>query len=423
MKNTAIPAKRPPIYCNLFVLVVTITVHSNGAAQNQDLLFLSGFERGQQNSCANDEDRDGLVDCIETGTNLFISTSNTGTSRVDPDTDRDGITDRDEVLPLDSGLNLVAMGAHPLRKTIFVEHDWMSPNSRCALGHAPPGSMYQAVSVAFANAPLANPDGSNGVTVIHDYGQGGSFTGGNRIDDSDGHIQGYASDQDFQSRKSTNFDPRRRGYFHYIIHAYSHGNTLDRLSSGVSDGADDAIVSLRCRQEPHFHSHTLMHELGHNLGLGHGGAGTDWCMYKPNYNSIMNYRYQFPGIDANCDGTGDLALSFSIGNRREINEASINENLGLCTTTQRAIDFNNNGQIQSSVSLDTQTWIPPGAWGWVIDNQEQIAACGGILTHQRDHNDWNNLDFGRIRLVATNNEVFIPMPPSASVTPCPAPPL
>jgi hypothetical protein len=46
---------------------------------------------------------------------------------------------------------------------------------------------------------------------------------------------------------------------------------------------------------------TLMHELGHNLGLDHGGAPHDIgdraakINYKPNYLSVMNYSLQWPG--------------------------------------------------------------------------------------------------------------------------------
>jgi hypothetical protein len=49
---------------------------------------------------------------------------------------------------------------------------------------------------------------------------------------------------------------------------------------------------------------TFMHELGHNLGLHHGGGigevgpATDETNWKPNYVSVMNYRYQFTGIVA-----------------------------------------------------------------------------------------------------------------------------
>ena len=39
-----------------------------------------------------------------------------------------------------------------------------------------------------------------------------------------------------------------------------------------------------------------MHELGHNLGLGHGGG--DEINYKPNYLSTMNYAFQMSGITA-----------------------------------------------------------------------------------------------------------------------------
>ena len=38
----------------------------------------------------------------------------------------------------------------------------------------------------------------------------------------------------------------------------------------------------------------FIHELGHNLGLKHGG--TDNLNYKPNYLSVMNYFFQFGGV-------------------------------------------------------------------------------------------------------------------------------
>src|SRR5207249_8712416 len=39
---------------------------------------------------------------------------------------------------------------------------------------------------------------------------------------------------------------------------------------------------------------TLMHELGHNLGLRHGGVDNINC--KPNYQSVMNYTLQFSNV-------------------------------------------------------------------------------------------------------------------------------
>jgi hypothetical protein len=48
-----------------------------------------------------------------------------------------------------------------------------------------------------------------------------------------------------------------------------------------------------------------MHELGHNLNLGHGGG--DCTNFKPNYLSIMSYRFQFIGIQptGRLDYSGD----------------------------------------------------------------------------------------------------------------------
>ncbi|MGC1708429.1 MAG: hypothetical protein WA799_01315 [Nitrosotalea sp.] len=43
---------------------------------------------------------------------------------------------------------------------------------------------------------------------------------------------------------------------------------------------------------------TFMHELGHNLGLYHGGVATD-PNCKPNFLSVMNYLYQLPILDPN----------------------------------------------------------------------------------------------------------------------------
>ena len=73
------------------------------------------------------------------------------------------------------------------------------------------------------------------------------------------------------------------------------------------------IVSLQCSNSTPNVSNTIVHELGHNLLLRHGGFEN--CNYKPNYNSVMNYQYQFPGVDTNCTPPGNGVLDYSIGDR------------------------------------------------------------------------------------------------------------
>ncbi len=51
---------------------------------------------------------------------------------------------------------------------------------------------------------------------------------------------------------------------------------------------------------------TIMHELGHTLGLLHGGFDDINC--KPNYPSVMNYLYQFDKADG---GLADRPLDYS----------------------------------------------------------------------------------------------------------------
>jgi hypothetical protein len=63
---------------------------------------------------------------------------------------------------------------------------------------------------------------------------------------------------------------------------------------------------------------TLMHELGHNLGLSHGGLSTKPnCM--PNYQSVMNYLYQTRGLTS---ASGEH-VDYSFGTLPGLSEATL----------------------------------------------------------------------------------------------------
>jgi hypothetical protein len=83
-------------------------------------------------------------------------------------------------------------------------------------------------------------------------------------------------------------------------------------STGSADlPGDDSIISFGALMdgngevppEPFLYATTIMHELGHNLGLKHGGP--DACIIdKPNFVSVMNpQNYQLNGIPV-ADGPG-----------------------------------------------------------------------------------------------------------------------
>lgn len=145
---------------------------------------------------------------------------------------------------------------------------------------------------------------------------------------------------------------------------------------------------------------TFMHELGHVLGLRHGG--TDNVNYKPNHLSIMNYMYQFSGL------YGTDEINYSEYKLPALNENSINEyngidpdgilpdtNLGarwkIVTNAGeeeykekniagKAIDFNGDGNLESSLKLE-----------FYHGNEDAPKPENGIIS--QSINEWDALKF------------------------------
>ncbi len=77
----------------------------------------------------------------------------------------------------------------------------------------------------------------------------------------------------------------------------------DNMSSGnglISDGAFYVANNHLMTSQMQLRN-TILHEYGHNLGLTHSGTVNDRnrpeSAYVPNYNSVMNYMYQFTTFD------------------------------------------------------------------------------------------------------------------------------
>ena len=330
-----------------------------------------------------DSDGDRLCDAVETNTLVFVDATDTGTDPNVADTDGDAIDDGDEVLGTADGLDLPAMGAHPLRRDIFIEYDWFDDDRDCAFhSHQPTAAMVDLVSASFADAPVFNADGSSGIRVHHDYGQGGAFTGGNFIDDPDGVIAGHVGGSEFRDYKAANFAAERHGYFHWCLLPHRYDTSSGSSGYAEIDG-DDFIVSLYCAFSTQNVANTIQHELGHNLNLRHGGFEN--CNWKPNFNSVMNYKYQFPGVDSDCDPPGDGVLDYSRGTRVTLDENRLNEFLGTCGGP--AVDWNGNTNIENPVTYDVNR---------DFGGNPQNGGCGGNLTELRDHNDWRNLVYSGI---------------------------
>jgi hypothetical protein len=319
-----------------------------------------------------DSDNDRLPDSAETGTGHYVSPTNTGTYPNNPDSDGDGLPDGDEVLGTTAGLNLPALGLSPVHKNILLEYDWVDDASGfCGQhSHRATASLFPRLNAAFANAPVSNPDGTPGITLINDYGQGGAFTGGNFVSDADGIVDNVFGTE-YQGHKAANFAANRSGYFHYVLMAHEY--TAFPGSSGQAQIlGSDMIVSLGCDFFESDITNTIMHELGHNLNLLHSGYnGNDNDLnWKPNYNSVMNYNYQFPGVDSTCDQYGDGVLDYSRGTRITLLESSLDEARGTCGNVP--LDWNINGVIESNLMYD-------------LDSDQ------AFLSTFKDFDDWSHL--------------------------------
>jgi hypothetical protein len=319
-------------------------------------------------TCSVDTDSDRLYDCVETNTGTYVSTSDTGTDPNDSDSDDDAISDGDEVLGTLGGLDLPLLGASPVIPTILIEHDWFDDSGH---SHKPTVTQLDMVTASFA---------AQGVQIIHDYGQGAPFDGGNFISDEDGDVDGFGTD--YYAYKLANFDANRSGYFHYNLlpHRYNGGS-----SSGLAEiNGDDLITATHT-----FYTNdlavagTIQHELGHNLNLRHGGnVNTN---RKPNYNSVMSYNYQFYGVDDDCTPVENGVLDYSHGVNPSLNENNLNETRGICGG-EPGWDWNQDGDaLDVGLIADiNRDWNPLPSPPVVGDGNFEILF---------DYDDWSNLSY------------------------------
>ena len=240
-----------------------------------------------------------------------------------PDTDGDGLPDdweRNGVTIDGVKIDLPAMGADPMHKDLFVHADWMAPDpQRDTAIYKPYSSALKIVTDAFAVAPVTNPDLKPGIRLHVDAGSDSIMnpvTGdkwGNRSKAKEVPFQAelgsYISPDDYDwsgvdAIKALNYVPARRSaVFRYVLFCNSPGGSR---RSGEARGTPetDFLVSLGKYPIPggteHAQAGTFMHELGHTLGLQHGG--NDDINKKPNYLSVMNYAFQMEGIPRRPDG-------------------------------------------------------------------------------------------------------------------------
>ncbi len=336
-------------------------------------------------NCVDDLDLDGLPDCTE----------------------KEGATY--------AGISLYELGARVNQRDIFIEVDYMDSVDE---GVTPREEALQKVVDAFAVQGIAV---HFDVGDLYDQAPGINHAkfdlgGGNKVDFSLGvTFDSLLNDNrmNFYDTKRSNMDYSRLPICHYMLMAYSQGADGSAGSGGVAElNGNDLIITLgnwglnsndlaSTNSLINFQSITIMHELGHNLGLMHGGDSD--VNYKPNYLSVMNYLYALNGLPTIGDNEGDryyfeyniatgtnvcgevlmtnpfygdyenFKIDFSSSASGTMNESLVNEVDGLNRVGSGPVDFDCDGFT----------------WTYVFDLDVNFSNTIEELTN---YNDWKGID-------------------------------
>jgi hypothetical protein len=364
-----------------FVIILISITFSKSYSQDSDCIYNE-----------NDWDGDGIPNLWETG----------------------GIDINNDSV-IDYGLS--SFNVSPLHKDLFLEIDYMKHHDIFE-------GVRERIIQAFKDSGVCNPgEEPDGINLHIQYDQEiphqpviptYSFVGSDYVrtwkgfDDLKNKYFGTKDEKDDNPNVNNTLLAKSK-IFHYVIFAHA-VDFVSNAMSGLSRGIPgmDFIVSLgnwksgganvigHYNGNANHQAGTLMHEFGHNLGLGHGGGDGINC--KPNYLSIMNYLRQMPVILP----PAYYKLDYSRIELNPLNESSLNEIKGITTKipleipdvliygtygnqfnfVKRAIDWNYNNNFEVNIPQD-------------INLFRGIDACAKNTPGQflKGYDDWDNLIF------------------------------
>lgn len=194
----------------------------------------------------------------------------------------------------------------------------------------------------------------------------------------------------FSILKAQYFQPREDRPWHYAIF----GERIDcrGFVSGIATiNGDDFVIGLGQLRDAfalfppprdvllRLFAGTFMHELGHNLGLRHGGDSN--LIGKPNYLSVMNANFTFSGIPfAAALGSTDpigYRIDYSAKALPTLDEQHLDERLGIQSGTTDISSFVND----FGIGFGSVPGVGPADWNLDGDTTDRDIA---VSLHELD---------------------------------------
>lgn len=308
---------------------------------------------------------------------------------IEIDIDRDSLWESWETEGIDFDfddeidLDLPMLGADWAHKDIFVEADYMK-------GREPIQMAIDDVVASFAASGVENPDSVTGINLHVIIDEEVPFSGvlGSWGDFSSSKNKYFGTADE---RENVNTIQAKKLVFRYCLFANSTGFT-DINCPGVAEGilCDDFILAfgtLDFGGTQEEQAAIFMHELGHTLGLRHGGnVDTN---FKPNYLSIMNYAFQYDNWKP------DRPLDYSHGSCKNLMEDSLIEPAGVgyyTVTVWRDPTGRlciSNGNL--GINWDNDEELDRGFVKVNLNHNPSIGYPSPANEILNDFDDWNNL--------------------------------
>jgi YVTN family beta-propeller protein len=325
---------------------------------------------------------DGDQTAYEDGDELAVGAFGGG------DLDADGIPDRVElngIVDEDGDVveewNLDELGASPCRKDILVDVDYMHNGLTGAaeISHEPKSAAIAEVVKSFDKAPVAGVEDCPYPGESSDPGIGLHV---DPQDESDRVDYDAVMDlpQDFNALKTEHFDDALDPYVHYSVWGSQYdlkgkGKTTSGGLANFQPDGQDFVITLGAFTD--FGSKTeqavdFMHELGHSIGLEHGGDLDVNC--KPNYLSIMNYSFDYEGL-IDADNPTNHIVDYSREPLGKLTEGELSEPAGIGAGAVETPDGNDVvfKTLWYDVDGDEQQDRSDGALDWTGDGDKTDA--------------------------------------------------